>query len=230
MKEKDLFPTLKKHFKDKGYTVFAEVPCFYRGVDFVAAKGSEHIAVEMKLSFNYDVVRQAHGNITSFGTSYVAYPVKKPVLFHKEEVYWKLRESIRERYDQCRKYGIGIIQVLPKGTIFIALDPVHKPPYRVFDFSQYRESEDDEAGLPFQKGVSSGYMELKAIKEYVLKNPKATWKEIFNNVQNHYANQYSLAGSMKSWRGFDLKKFKEENNLLKKETVYETETLFTVDK
>lgn len=215
MKEKDLFPPLKKYFKEKGCSVFAEVPCFYRGVDFVAVNGNNHTAVEMKLSFNVDVVRQAHDNITSFGNSYVAFPVKKPIVYSSEVTYFKLRESIRIRYDRCVKLGIGILQVLPDGTIFTALECVYKEPYRVFDFSQYRESDEDEAGLPYQKGVSSGYMELKAIKEYVLANPNTTWKEIYKNVQNHYSSYNSLSSSMRSWRGFDLKQFKIDNNLIK---------------
>lgn len=210
MKEKDLFPPLKKHFKDNGYKVFAEVACFYRGVDFVAVKGNHHIAVEMKLSFNDQVVRQAHGNVISFGNSYVAFPVKKPILFNNDDQYWKLRQSIRDRYDRCVQRGIGIYQVLPSGVVFEALEAKYQKPYRVFDFSQYRESHKDEAGLPCQKGVSEGYYELKAIQAYVRKHPTANWKEIYLNVNNHYSSSTSLAGSMRSWRGFSLQDFKKQ--------------------
>lgn len=209
MKEKDLFPPLKKYFKDQGYKVYAEVACFARGVDFVAVKGNEHIAVEMKLSFNRGVVYQAHTNRISFGKSYVAYPVKKPILFDNSEIYWKLRESIQSRYANCKGWGIGILQVLPKGTIFEALESIYEKPYRVFDFSQYTESENDEAGLPYQKGVSAGHYELAAIREYVKNHPTANWKEIYENVNNHYSSPQSLAGSMSQWRGFSLQEFKK---------------------
>lgn len=208
MKEKDLFPPLKKYFKDQGYTVYAEVPCFQRGVDFVAAKGDEHIAVEMKLSFSMEVFRQARGNVISFGNSYVAYPVKKPVFMHDDH-YWKLPERTRAKVEWYIRDGVGILQVLPSGLVFKALDAVFEKPYRVFDFSQYQEKDDDEAGLPYQKGVSAGYRELEAIKAYVRLHPAAKWPEIYAQVQNHYSSPQSLAGSMGQWRGFSLPEFKK---------------------
>ncbi len=162
------------------------------------------------MKFNDNVVRQADVNVISFGNSYIAYPVKKAVLFDDFDVYWSLREKTITRIEFCRSNGIGILQVLPYGNIFYALENKYKEPWRVFDFSQYNEDENDEAGLPYQKGVSAGYMELKAIKEYVKDNPDADWKDIFKNVQNHYSSPQSLAGSMKQWRGFSLKDYKKE--------------------
>lgn len=205
MRETDLFPPLKKYFKEQGYSVFAEVACFYRGVDFVAVKSDDHIAVEMKLSFNWQVVRQARDNIISFGSSYVAFPVKKARILGGE----KMNKRDAEKYEHCVSRGIGILQVLPQGTIFEALPCRYQKPYRVFDFSQYQENEHDQAGLPCQKGVSEGYYELEAIKAYVRKNPLANWKEIFANVNNHYSSHTSLAGSMSQWRGFSLAEFKK---------------------
>lgn len=218
LREKDLFPPLKKHFKEQGYSVFAEVPCFYRGVDFVAAKESDHVAVEMKMSFSWEVIRQAHGNVISFGKSYIAFPVKKHFLVHDAN-FWELDKKKQDKVDHCMKRGIGILQVLPHGTIFEALEARYEKPYRIFDFSQFKESDEDEAGLPCQKGVSAGYYELEAIKAYVTKNPNAKWKEIFENVQNHYSSHTSMAGSMKSWRGFSLGDFKKS---LQPEKVYES--------
>lgn len=209
MKEVDLFVPLKKHFKSLGYSVYAEVPCFYRGVDLVAVKSEKHVAIEMKLHFNYDVIRQADTNSIFFGYNYVAFPVKKPVIFNKNEDFWKLRESLRKKIEMCEDWGIGILEILPHGTVFEALEAKYRKPNRKYDFSQFLEDDSDVGGRPCQKGVSSGYYELKLIKAYVLKNPNADWQEIFNNVQNHYCNARSLAGSMKQWRGFDLKEYKK---------------------
>jgi hypothetical protein len=219
LKEKNLFPPLKAHFKQLGYKVYAEVPCFYRGVDFVAAKGDDHIAVEMKTSFNDEVVRQASSNIISFGKSYVAYPVRDVVLIPDDyedmqrdnhRAFRKLRQTVQDRVSDCQRAGIGILQVVGKSQIVVeVLEAKYQKPYRVFDFSVYRESKNDEAGLPFQKGVSAGYEELKAIKRYVRKHPAASWPEIFQNVQNHYSDYRSLAGSMRQWRGFSLSEFRK---------------------
>jgi hypothetical protein len=208
MLEKDLYPPLKKYFKDQGYKVFAEVPCFYRGVDFVAVNGDKHIAVEMKTSFNYKVIQQASYGVLAFGNSYVAFPVKKPVMVHDKH-FWELKESWQRKVEFCERDGIGILEVVNGSWIFEALQSVPKKPYRIFDFSQYEEDENDVGGLPCQKGVSMGYMELKAIKEYVRQHPDANWKEIYGNVQNHYSSPQSMAGAMSQWRGFNLTEFKK---------------------
>lgn len=207
-KESDLFPPLKKYFNELGYKVFTEVPYYSRSVDFVATKGDDHIAVEMKLHFNKEVIYQAGQNIMTFGKSYVAYPVKKGTIYENNEVYWKLRESVRDKYENCRMRGIGILQILPHGTIFTTLEAKYQKPYRVFDFSTFEESVDDEAGLPCQKGVSSAFVVLDRIEKYVTEHPEANWKEIYENVQNHYSSKASLSGSMSGWKGFNLEAFK----------------------
>ena len=197
MREKDLFPALKKRFKEQGYTVYAEVPSFGRGVDFVAVKDNEHIAVEMKLHFNNEVVMQANYNTGSFHKSYIAYPVRNAVLFHNAEVYWKLREGVRARIGLCEGNGIGVLQIVGEHhLIFEALEAKENKPWKLYDFSNFTESDEDEAGLPCQKGVSAGYYELEGIKKYVAGHPDAKWKEIYENVYNHYSSPASMAGAM----------------------------------
>lgn len=209
VKEVDLFPIVKASFKEKGYSVYAEVAHFLRGIDLVAVKPEEHIAVEMKMRFDAHCVRQACWNTVSFDKSYVAFPVKKPILFHTEEGFWKLRESVQSRYQTCQNDGIGILEILPSGLIFEALEPRQQKVMRRMDFTHYKERDEDVGGRPSQKGVSAGYYELESIKDYVRAHPKADWQEIFENVHTHYSNPKSLAGSMSQWRGFSLRQFKE---------------------
>lgn len=207
-KESDLYPIIKKSFNRQGYTVFAEVAANYRGVDMVAVKDDEHIAIELKLSFNEHVLRQATWNTHYFDKSYIAYPVKKAVMFHRDDVFWGIRETIRERYLYCKKRGLGIMQVLPSGLIYEALEPTDQSPLRKLDLQHYFESDDDIGGVPGQKGVSEGYHELKSIIKYVSSHPKATWQEIYEKVSNHYSHAQSMANAMRQWRGFSLKEFK----------------------
>lgn len=208
-KEVDLFPIVKASFKEKGYSVYAEVAHFLRGIDLVAVKPEEHIAVELKMSFNNHLVAQAGWDTISFDKVYVAFPVSKPVLYHNDEVYWKLKEGIKTRYDRCFKQGIGILQILPHGLIFEALEAKKQQTIRRMDFTHFTESEEDLGGLPSQKGVSAGYYELENIKDYVRAHPTASWQEVFDNVHTHYSDHKSLAGSMSQWRGFSLRQFKE---------------------
>jgi len=208
VKESDLYPIIKSYFKKQGYAVFAEVACDYRGVDLVAVKGDEHIAVELKLTFNDAVVRQAMLGTHHFDKVYVAYAAKKATLFNIDDNYWALRESIRHRYDSVERRGIGILQVMPTGWIYEALEPKQQKPYRKLDLQHYVESDDDLGGVPYQRGVSEGYHELDSIKRYVTEHPDANWQEIYDNVSNHYASPRSLSGSMSQWRGFSLPEFK----------------------
>jgi hypothetical protein len=207
-KESDLYPIIKKYLKEQGYTVFAEVACDYRGVDMVAVKGDEHIAIELKLQFNYKLLRQAYLGKSHFDKVYIAYPVKNATLFHVDDVYWSLRETTRQKYDLCRAWGLGIMQVLPTGMIYEALEPTQQKPYRKLDLQHYIEADDDLGGVPYQRGVSEGYQELKSIKSYVTVHPTASWQEIYDNVSNHYSSARSMAGSMGQWRGFSLVQFK----------------------
>lgn len=208
-RESDLYPIVKKYFKDQGYTVFAEVACMGRGVDMVAVKGDEHIAIELKLSFNSDVVWQARQATLHFDKSYIAFPVKEARFFHQPDYYWAQRESIQQRYLNMEGLGIGMLQVLPSGMVYEELEAKQQKPYRKLDLQHYVEADDDLGGLPYQKGVSEGYHELESIKKYVRDHPKANWREIFENVSTHYASHTSLAGSMSQWRGFYLSEFKK---------------------
>lgn len=208
-KESDLFPIIKKSFNGQGYKVFAEVACNYRGVDMVAAKGDEHVAIELKTSFNSHLLTQASWNTHFFDKVYVAYPVREAILFHVEDVFWKLRESTRDKYSFCEKRGVGILQVLPTGMIYEALEPTQQKPFRKLDLQHYVETDEDFGGVPHQKGVSEGYHELESIKKYVIAHPDANWKEIYENVPTHYSSANSLSGSMSQWRGFYLTKFKK---------------------
>lgn len=208
-KEADLYPIIKKSFKNDGYSVFAEVACNYRGVDLVAVKGDEHIAVELKKSFNDHVLRQATWDANYFDKVYVAFPVRKAILFHSDDVYWGLRESVRDRYDYCLKRGVGIIQVLPSGMVYEALEPTQQRTIRKLDLKHYIDADDDVGGVPYQKGVSEGYHELESIKKYVIAHPDASWREIYENVPNHYSSHTSLSSSMSQWRGFYLQAFKD---------------------
>jgi hypothetical protein len=212
MLEKDLFPPLKKSYKEQGYKVFPEVPGHYSGmrsIDFVAVKGDEQIAVEMKLSFNWKVIYQAHYNKIDFGKSYIAFPVKRPKIFGTTDKKYQPTNKDYEKFDRCVSEGIGILEVLPDGTIFEALEGIYEKPYKPYSFEGFIENDDDEAGLPYQKGVSAGYYELKQIESYVINNPNAKWKDIYENVSNHYSSPQSMAGAMSQWRGFNLTDFKK---------------------
>lgn len=195
MKEKDLFLPLKKSFNEQGFKVYPEVASGHRSVDFVAVKGDEQIAVEMKLHFSKGVIYQANMNKPYFPKCYIAIP--------------KMPKESDLKYHWCVSFGIGILYVAPLGTVVEILEAsehiiVGKP----YDFSTFEEKDEDEAGLPYQKGTSSAFVVLDRIKKYVIEHPECNWKEIYENVQNHYSSKESLRSSMQTWKGFNLNDWK----------------------
>lgn len=195
--EKELFPPIKKYLHDLGLIVYVEVPNNYRSIDVVGVSSmGEQSAIELKLHFNASVVRQAYKNRRHFHRSYVAVPTKD---IH---VLTKL-------YGFCVEDGIGILQILPDGKVNKVLESKFQIPTLIYDFSGFEDREEDEAGVPYQKGTSEAFVVLDRVKRYVRQNPRAEWKEIYRNVQNHYTSPKSLAGSMKQWKGFSLYHYKE---------------------
>ena len=75
MRETDLFPALRRHFEAQGYAVFAEVPAPHGGyVDLLAVHEQVTVAVELKLRFSREAVRQAGRNKRFVWQSWVAVP------------------------------------------------------------------------------------------------------------------------------------------------------------
>ena len=208
--EVDLFKPVKTFFKEQGYAVYAEVPNHYRCVDVVAVKPKDHCAVEMKMSFSNEVVRQAGGNAYSFHKSYIAIPTKP----RGWKNYWEggdpeIGRGEYQKIARCVADGVGILYVAPDGEIDVLLVAQQKNPYREFDFAGFEENKSDRAGLPFQKGVSPVFLVLDRVKRYVTKNPNSNWQEVYENIQHHYSSKVSLSGSMSQWKGFSLDEFKK---------------------
>lgn len=75
MRETDLFPPLRTYFESQEYSVYAEVPAPHGGyVDLLAVRGQVTVAVEMKLRFSREAVRQARRNKRFVWQSWVAVP------------------------------------------------------------------------------------------------------------------------------------------------------------
>lgn len=200
LKESKLFLPLKKYFNSIGYKVYAEVPNKYRCIDFVAVKDEEQIAVEMKTRFNREVVFQAYTNSNYFKKSYIAIPVCNP----KED---------NQNVMACLIYGIGVLMV-GDGYIFEymeAREQNHNSPN--YDFSVFQELDSDEAGLPYQKGRSEAKVDIERIKAYLHKNPHASLTEIYENIQTHYSNKYSMKNTLLRWQGFNIEEYR--NDVLK---------------
>jgi len=100
MAECDLYLPLKRAFEAKGYTVFAEV----NSCDLVARLGDELLIVEMKCTFNLDLVFQGLERQRATETVYLAFEAPK-----KYE-----RKRWRGMLRLCKRLGLGLIAVRMK--------------------------------------------------------------------------------------------------------------------
>ena len=191
LKESQLFAPLKTHFKALGFTVYAEVPNGFRTVDIVCVQRKLQIAIEMKTSLNKQVLYQAWLNKQHFNKSYVATP-KAPNF----NLQWMNESWVS---------SIGILQV-ENGKVITHREAAIQSPQKPYDFTVFEEKDDDTAGVPWNKGKSEAKVVLERIKHFLKTNPpnKWNWKDIYNGIQNHYANRYSLKNSMLKFQGFEL--------------------------
>jgi hypothetical protein len=188
MKETDLAKPVAKWMRKNGYTVYAEVPFFYRCVDLVGVKDNNIMCIELKLSLTRHVIRQAVTIQLATDKAYVG-------------VGTTPRKS---SIDRCKKYGLGILSVKDDKVICM-VDPVRK-----YDRSDTYVTNiikrckaigpSDDAGKACQAGEGPAQDCLRRIQEYRKDHPKATWKEIYDNVPNQYSSAASMYGGMRMVR------------------------------
>lgn len=113
--EQELYDPIKSYLERQGYTVKAEVGA----CDAVGVRGTESpVVVELKTSFNLDLILQAVDRLKLSDTVYVAFPKPSGRL-------WQRRR--RRILKLCRMLGIGILVVGPRNVTAV-LDPApYKP-------------------------------------------------------------------------------------------------------
>lgn len=181
MRESKLFNPIKLLFESRNYNIFTEINILYSCIDVIALKNNIIISIEMKMSLTKKLIRQAYTHKLFSNYVYVAVKTK----------------PIKKSIDRCKKYGLGIICV-KNDKAFIILESKENNDF----YSNYRkiltkrclQSKNNKiAGLPQLKGIGPRIDCKKRVKEYLKLNKNATWKEIFNNVSNHYCNYKSMA-------------------------------------
>lgn len=184
MKETDLAKPVANWMRKQGYIVYSEVPIFERVVDMVGINGKDILVVELKLSLSWTVIRQACTSQLVSGKAYVGIATKPR------------KTSI----EKCKKYGIGILRVTDN------VEELLKPVKLKDIWGFYRDTiiemtevltPSDEAGIPCGGNLGPAQVCYIRVKQYRKTHPKATWKEVYKNVGNHYSNHLSMAGAMR---------------------------------
>ena len=172
----------------QGYVPYAEVPNYDTCIDIVARKepGSELVAVEMKTSLTQHVIRQAYVAQLVAERSYCAILSKpKPSSLAK-----------------CGDLGIGVLRV--NGDVVTELvEPKSKKCISpcakrvVMQQLQFRPP-GGIAGKPMLKGEGPAQNCARRVLAWRKKNPSATWRDIYNAVDNHYSSMESMRGALTS--------------------------------
>jgi len=105
-----------------------------------------------------------------------------------------------ETIEKFRAAGIGLLLV-KDGSVEEILSPAKK--MDIFEPSRdglirrlYKRPDDFVAGLPCLKGQGPAQDCERRVRQFRAENPKATWKQVFAGVPNHYSSPSSMQSAM----------------------------------
>lgn len=185
LREYKLSDPVKKYFENQGYIVYTEIPIASACIDMVARKGKYLIAIELKMSLTKQLIHKCYVNNVFCDLSYAVVPTN-PSIKNKE---------------LCKKHSIGIIKVTDKANLVLEADERRFKPFKPEHDRMLKYCSgipwNGVGGLPQLKGIGPAIECVKRVKKYLLTNPGAKWKEIFDNVQNHYYNYKSMQSALR---------------------------------
>ena len=187
-KEAQLYKPVKKYFELKGFQVKSEYPFYNRRIDVVASKNNTVLAIELKQNLTKKLLYQALDGELFADYTYVAIksnPHKHSNLFAK-----------------FKTFGIGILLV-KQMKIKVILKPRKQIPVwqklhqKAIEYILHAK-DIGIAGRPCLKGKGPAQHVWELIQKYRQQHPKATWKELYNKVPNHYISVGSMYNAMRS--------------------------------
>ena len=171
-----------------GFEAYTEVPGMGTWTDIVGLHEATDVmlSIELKTSLTRQVIIQASRNQPCYHLSYVCVGTRPRAL------------SVH----RCRRYGIGVLGVYD-GKAVVLQDAImkRKPwmPQLISSLSYLLNMEPGGvAGNPNLKGVGPAQTCYGLVTEFRAKHPKATWRQIYEAVPNHYCSHNSMSGAMKT--------------------------------
>lgn len=190
-----MFLPVKRWLRKQGFQVFGEMPFPFSSaiIDVVARKDNDLICIEMKLCLSIKVIKQAALCQLITKQSYVGV------------------NSNPRSLEQCRKLGLGALRT--RGCyVDVLLEPTGLRKDRRMVYGPYREcmlemcqrarqvGYQAVGGVACQAGIGPAIDIEAIIKSYRRKHPKATWREMYEKIPNHYASANSMRSAMDSNR------------------------------
>lgn len=97
--EEELREPVRVYFKNRNYSVFDEAKLFSRGIDVIAKRRNNIVAVELKVQKWRRAIQQAYMDLRVSNYAFVALP---------EMTYERID---REIFHEAHNYGIGLLSV-----------------------------------------------------------------------------------------------------------------------
>ncbi len=188
MLEKDLSGPVSEWLTEQGFDVYAEVPHYGSSIDLVGRSASLLVAVELKLCLSRKVIQQANLTAAACHRCYVGVASARP-----------RPASIA----LCREIGLGIVSVVESRAI-VQLESKEFSPF-AGSVQRMREqlatlTRGGVGGVACQAGQGPAQEMERAIAAYRATHPRATYRELFAAIPNHYASAASMCGGMRQVR------------------------------
>ncbi len=186
LREYKLSDPVREYFEKQGYKVYIEIPIAGACIDMVARKGNFLIAIELKMSLTKQLIHTCYTNQICCNLSYAVIPTE-PSIKNKE---------------LCKRHNIGIIKITNEIEIILEADSRRFKPFKP-EYDRMLKycsgvSWEGVGGLPQLKGIGPAIECAKRVKEYLISHPAAKWREIFDNVNNHYYNYKSMQSALRA--------------------------------
>lgn len=184
-REVELSDPVTQWLKAQGCAVYAEVPFYGRAVDLVGENEDKQIAVELKQCFTQRLKHQAV--VLQLATVYVYCAI--------------ISKPTKKSLETCKQLGLGLLRV-QVSSVEVLLEPEQRiEPSKHWRFKLKYHPKGGQGGLPQLKGCGPAQECFKRVEEYRKMHPKATWREIYENVPNHYASYNSMCGAQRTVKG-----------------------------
>lgn len=186
--EADLCRIATNYLQAQHWKVAAEVAQLGRTIDLIAERDGKVLCLEAKTSLTRKL-RYQIGFLQGhhFAVALVGSRPRKPGA------------------DWLRKRGIGIWTVTD-GQIEVIAEPLEETQIMAYYRDRLKSAlvryanQPTEAGMPCLKGIGPAVDVQERVDAYQTRHPRATWKEIFLAVPNHYKSSTSMASALRANR------------------------------
>lgn len=186
LREIRLSEPVSNWLKSHGCVVYADVPFGGYQIDLVGRGGDTLIGVQLKMCCSTQALRQAMIDQMWCDYAFVACGTRPRAT----------------SVDRAKLYGLGLLTVCG-GDCRLVLEPCRKLRQCLPEYHERliqcldRIEPGGVGGFPTLKGVGPAMECARCVAVYRRENPRASWREVYQAVPNHYASPTSMASALR---------------------------------